>query len=136
MAPASSLELSFPAEVPYELEPKQMHAGVLSARTDMHDDFMLRWVTNLDPATKRTYATATLLHPCFKTYDFIDAFDFIPKSDKAWALQELSTEWKFLWKPKPAAPDPTAAPAAPDSAAPAVAPAAAPAPAGPSSDHL
>ena len=58
----------------------------------MHANWMLRWVTNLDPAVKRVYAIATQLHPCFKTYDFIDGFDFIPESDKAWALQELRTE--------------------------------------------
>ncbi|KAL1511652.1 hypothetical protein AB1Y20_004942 [Prymnesium parvum] len=47
---------------------------------------------------KRTLAIATLLHPSFKSYDFIDGLSFIAQSDKAWALRELRTEWKFLWK--------------------------------------
>ena len=67
----------------------------------MHKDWVSRWITNLDPEVKRTYAIATLLHPCFKSYDFIDDFDFIDDSDKKWALGELRTEWKFQWKPKP-----------------------------------
>jgi hypothetical protein len=42
-----------------------------------------------------------LLHPCFKAYDFIDGFDLIDQSDKAWALRELRTEWSAVWKPRP-----------------------------------
>ena len=65
----------------------------------MYDDWVSRWITNLDPAVKRTYAIATLLHPCFKLYEFIDDFDLIPQSDKVWALRELRTEWSTVWKP-------------------------------------
>ena len=107
MAPESALELSFPAVQAYSLEPSEMHAGVLEARTAMHADFVSRWITNLPDETKRTYAIATLLHPCFKSYDFIDEYNFIPSSDKAWALSELRTEWSTVWKPRPE-PDETA----------------------------
>ena len=127
MDSTAPLQLAFPDELPYELEPKDMHPGVLAARTAMHDDWMMRWITTLDPAVKRVYAISTLLHPCFKTYDFIDSFDFIPQSDKEWALQELRTEWKYMWKPKPEAPAVEPAATEPAAAAPATAPAAAPA---------
>lgn len=101
MAPTMPLTLSFPGETAYELASKDIHPGVLKARTEMYDDFESRWVTNIDPKVKRTYAIATLLHPCFKTYDFIDDFDLIPQSDKAWALSELRFEWATVWKPRP-----------------------------------
>eukprot|EP00966_Prymnesium_polylepis_P289306 6682894-Prymnesium_polylepis.1 len=79
---------------------------------------------------------STLLHPCFKDYSFIDEYDFIDASDKAWALQELRSEWKFKWKPAATAgtssdPPPTVAdpPAnSPTATAPAPAPAPEPAP--------
>jgi hypothetical protein len=64
-------------------------------------------MTNLDLETKRTYAIATLLHPCFKTYDFIDDLSIIPASDKEWALRELRTEWATVWKAKAAPADAT-----------------------------
>ncbi|KAL1519171.1 hypothetical protein AB1Y20_003431 [Prymnesium parvum] len=35
--------------VGYELLPTEMHAGVLAARTAMYDDWVSRWVTNIDP---------------------------------------------------------------------------------------
>ena len=89
MAPDSALRLDFVGEQAYTLEPKDMHAGVLEARTAMYDDWVLRWISNIDPMVKRTYAISTLLHPCFKKYDFIDDFDLIPQSDKEWALREL-----------------------------------------------
>ena len=47
------------------------------------------WIINIDPHAKRIYAIATLLHPAFKHYDFIDDFDLVPATDKAWALNEL-----------------------------------------------
>eukprot|EP00966_Prymnesium_polylepis_P234856 5432228-Prymnesium_polylepis.1 len=92
MGPTSPLALDFVGETDYTLEPKDMHPGVLEARTAMYNDWVSRWVTNIDPVVKRTYAIATLLHPCFKTYDFIDGFDLIPQSDKEWALRELRNE--------------------------------------------
>lgn len=101
LAPDSPLKLYFPGEVGYELLPTEMHAGVLAARTAMYDDWVSRWVTNIDPEVKRIYAITTLLHPCFKTYDFIDDFDLVQPSDKAWALAELRCEWKTAWKPQP-----------------------------------
>eukprot|EP00966_Prymnesium_polylepis_P170657 3945023-Prymnesium_polylepis.1 len=102
MGPEQPLTMDFTGEAAYELVVKDMHPGVLEARTDMYNDFVARWITNIDPMVKRTYAIATLLHPCFKTYDFIDSFDLIPKSDKAWALRELRCEWAASWKPRPA----------------------------------
>ena len=36
-----------------------------------------------------------------KNYGFIDRFDFVPTPDKAWALRELRTEWRSVWKLKP-----------------------------------
>ena len=48
-----------------------------------------------------TMFASRLLHPCFKAYDFIDGFDLIDQSDKAWALRELRTEWSAVWKPRP-----------------------------------
>ena len=54
---------------------------------------------------KRTLAIATLLHPCFKSYDFIESFDLIDESDKEWARRELRTEWSTVWKPRPPADD-------------------------------
>ena len=101
MAPESALTLAFPGSTAYDLEPDEMHSSVLEARTAMYDDWVLRWITNLPLETKRTYAIATLLHPCFKSYDFIDGFDLIPSTDKAWALRELRTEWSTVWKPRP-----------------------------------
>ena len=47
----------------------------------MYDDWVRRWITNLAPEAKRTYAS--LLHLCFKTYDFVDNMELIPESDKA-----------------------------------------------------
>lgn len=99
MAPDAPLELSFPGEVSYTLEPADMHAGVLKARTEMHSDWVSRWITNLDPEAKRTYALATLLHPYFKTYHFVEDFRLLPESEKAWALRELRSEWATTWKP-------------------------------------
>jgi hypothetical protein len=101
MGPDVALSLDFVGETKCTLEPKDMHPGVLEARTNMCNDWVSRWITNIDPNVKRTYAIATLLHPCFKTYDFIDGFDLIPQSDKAWALRELRTEWLTVWKPRP-----------------------------------
>lgn len=101
MSPSSPLTIAFPDEVEYELEPEEMHPGVLEARTAMYNDWVTRWITNLDPEAKRIYAIATLMHPCFKEYDFIDDFDLIPKSDKAWAIRELRNEWRTAWKPGP-----------------------------------
>ena len=104
MGPDKALVMNFPEqEAAYELEPKEMHDGVLEARTDMYDDWVTRWITNIDPEVKRTYAIATLLHPYFKDYDFIDDFALIPPSDKAWALRELRSEWATVWKPRPPA---------------------------------
>lgn len=127
MGPDAPLVMNFPEqEAAYELEPKEMHDGVLAARTDMYDDWVTRWITNIDPEVKRTYAIATLLHPSFKDYEFIDDFALIPQSDKAWALRELRSEWATVWKPrKPAveeagpseAPQPEATVAAPTAAA-------------------
>ena len=81
----------------------------------MYDDWVRRWITNLAPEAKRTYAIASLLHPCFKTYDFVDNMELIPESDKAWALRELRTEWATVWKQTPTlapAPAPTPSDAA------------------------
>ncbi|KAL1527815.1 hypothetical protein AB1Y20_009198 [Prymnesium parvum] len=66
----------------------------------MQIDWLKRWVVNLEPSVKRVYALATLLHPGFKTYDFIEGLEFIPATDKDWALRELRSEWKFVWKVK------------------------------------
>ena len=96
MAPETALTLAFPGTPSIELEPEDMHQGVLAARTAMHDDWVSRWITNLPDETKRTYAIATLLHPYFKDYSFIDGFDMIPSSDKEWALRELRTEWSTV----------------------------------------
>ena len=74
-----------------------MDSGVHAARTEMYHDFMSRWELSLDPGVKRVHAIASLLHPGFKDYDFIDGLDFIPASDKAWALRELRTEWRHVW---------------------------------------
>ena len=123
MAPETALTLAFPGTPSIELEPEDMHQGVLAARTAMHDDWVSRWITNLPDETKRTYAIATLLHPYFKDYSFIDGFDMIPSSDKEWALRELRTEWSTVWKPKAA--EPTTTDGAP---APAPTPETAPAP--------
>ena len=112
MAPKQPLDLNFQGQAAYELKPEEMHPGVLAARTEMYDDWVLRWITNLDPEVKRTYAIASLLHPCFKTYDFIDGLDLIPQGDKALALRELRTEWTTVWKPPPKATEPAAAAAA------------------------
>lgn len=100
LSPSSPLQLHFPGEAPYELTPAEMHPPVLAARTLMHMDWMERWVDQLDRAVKRTLAIATLLHPSFKEYDFIDDLDFIPAGDKSWALRELRNEWLFVWKLK------------------------------------
>ena len=61
MMPEAPLVLNFAGQTPYELEPNEMHPGVLEARTEMFDDWVKRWITNLDPEVKRTYAIATLL---------------------------------------------------------------------------
>eukprot|EP00966_Prymnesium_polylepis_P108900 2520566-Prymnesium_polylepis.1 len=110
LGPEVALQLNFQGETEYELETKDMHPGVLQARTDMYDDWVSRWITNLDPTVKRTYAIATLLHPCFKTYEFIDDFELIPASDKEWALRELRNEWATVWKPRPQPPSAANAP--------------------------
>ena len=72
--PTEPLTLSFPGVDDYELKPDEMHAGVLEARTAFHNDVKRRYVTEIDPAHKRTNAIATLLHPCFKDYDFINDY--------------------------------------------------------------
>ena len=120
VAPTSPLILSFQGQAPYELAPNEMHPGVLKARTAMYDDWVRRWITNLTAEVKRTYAIASLLHPCFKAYDFVDGLALIPAGDKAWALRELRTEWATVWKlsqPFPASaplpPPPPPAPLAP-----------------------
>ena len=127
--PSEPLALSFPGVDAYELQPDEMHAGVLNARTNLHNDLLRRFVTELDPVFKRTYAIATLLHPWFKDYSFIDEYSFIDQSDRVWAFRELETEWKFKWKPKPisapgsSADPPTASPQGTATPAPASAPA-------------
>jgi hypothetical protein len=123
MAPETALTCSFQGAPSYDLEPSEMHKGVLEARTDMHTDWVSRWITNLPPETKRTYAIATLLHPCFKSYDFIDEYAFITSADKAWALRELRTEWATVWKTKPEAAAGPSSANAPVADAPADAPA-------------
>ena len=100
MGPDKALIMDFPQQEAYELEPKEMHDGVHEARTDMYNNWVVRWITNIDPEVKRTYAMATLLHPYFKAYDFIDEFDLIPQSDRMWALRELRSEWATVWKPR------------------------------------
>ena len=126
LAPTSPLILSFQGQAPYELAPNEMHPGVLKARTAMYDDWVRRWITNLTAEVKRTYAIASLLHPCFKAYDFVDGLALIPAGDKAWALRELRTEWATVWKLSQ--PFPASAPApAPTSAGPSDAAAADPA---------
>ena len=115
--PQAQLDLSFPGVAAYSLQPNEIHKGVLAARTALYTDTLRRFVTDIDPAHKRVYAIATLLHPCFKDYSFIDAYDFIDVSDKAWALQELSSEWKFQWKPKPKPPSAAGSSADPPAAA-------------------
>ena len=129
--PTVPLSCNFDGQQAFELTPDEMHPGVLQARTEMYDDFVSRWITNINPEVKRTYAIATLLHPCFKTYDFIDGFDLIPQSDKAWALRELRTEWATNWKSKHVEPTPDGAtpdsgPSTSAAAAPVAVPAAAP----------
>ena len=108
MAPEAHLTLAFPGEEEFELEPDEMHPGVLEARTAMHKDWVCRWITDLDPEVKRIYAMAALLHPCFKSYNFIDDFELILPTDKDWALQELRSEWATVWKPRPLAAKATA----------------------------
>ena len=118
MSPTAPLILSFQGQAEYELTPEEMHPGVLKARTAMYDDWVRRWITNLAPEVKRTYAIASLLHPCFKTYDFVDNMELIPASDKAWALRELRMEWATVWKQRPTpAPAPAPTPAGPSDAA-------------------
>ena len=63
----------------------------------MYHGFMSRWDLSLDQGVKRVYVIASLLNPGCKDYDFIDGLDFIPASDKAWALRELRTEWRHVW---------------------------------------
>ena len=47
-----------------------------------------RFVTEIDPAHKRTYAIAMRLHPCFKNGLDEDAHDFIDAAaDNVWSLQ-------------------------------------------------
>jgi len=118
---SSVLSCSFSGADPYELQPDEMHSGVLEARTALHDDLFRRWITKLPPETKKVYAIATLLHPCFKDYSFIDEYAFVSAADKPWALSELRNEWRINWKNKPLrmpAPEVAAAPA-PASPAPA-----------------
>ena len=74
-----------------------MDSGVHAARTEMYHGFMSRWELSLVPGVKRVCVIASLLHPGFKDCDFIDGLDFIPASDKAWALRELRTEWRHVW---------------------------------------
>ncbi|KAL1514647.1 hypothetical protein AB1Y20_003739 [Prymnesium parvum] len=97
MTADANLVLAFQGERPYELQPDEMHAGVLAARTLMFQDFKCRWIDNLKDDAKRVYAISTLLHPCFKSYSFIEDLSFIPAADKRWALKELRTEWQFSW---------------------------------------
>ena len=103
-AVAAPLLCSFVNVDDYELSPSEMDPGVLNARTELYDNMVLRWVTNLDPKIKRIYAIATQLHPAFKDYSFIDGLSFVAASDKAWALAELKSEWKYNWKIKPLKP--------------------------------
>ena len=101
LSPSMPLHLSFPCMAAYELEPEAMDTGVREARTTMWDDMVRRWITQLPLETKRTYAIATLLHPCFKKYDFIDAYpSLVQSSEKQWAIRELRTEWLTVWKPQ------------------------------------
>lgn len=109
MADDAPLEFSFRGQLPYELEPSELHPSVRQARSAMYADWISRWVTNLDMASKRIYAIATLLHPGFKSYDFVDHLNFVPSSDKTWALRELRTEWEFQWKRMNSADDQSAA---------------------------
>ena len=44
MAPASPLDCTFAGADAYQLQPDEMHAGVLAARTDMYNDMYRRWV--------------------------------------------------------------------------------------------
>ena len=48
--PSEPLALSFPGVDAYELQPDEMHAGVLNARTNLHNDLLRRFVTRLDAA--------------------------------------------------------------------------------------
>lgn len=96
-SPGTSLLFSFPGSREYELLPHEMHQGVLAARTALHEDLLDRWVTKLDCNVKRTFAIASLLHPFFKDYAFIEGLSFIPAGEKAWALKELRTDWEYVW---------------------------------------
>lgn len=94
LKPDAPLICDFPGEEKYQLLPHEMHSGVLAARTKLHADLVSRFITNLDENSKRQYAIATLLHPCFKEYLFLGASD----AEKTWALSELLTEWRTYWK--------------------------------------
>jgi len=66
----------------------------------MYRDWMRRWITELPQEVKRTYMIATLLHPCFKTYNFIEGWcALIPATVKVLAVGELRIEWATVWKP-------------------------------------
>eukprot|EP00967_Tisochrysis_lutea_P038977 scaffold46765_cov39-Tisochrysis_lutea.AAC.1 len=99
LAPHTPLKVSFCNATPYDLAPGQLEAGVMEARTLLYDDFKRRWVSQLPFETKRTYAIAIMLHPCFKHFDFVDEYTFTLASDKAWAKRELMTEWLAAYKP-------------------------------------
>lgn len=66
LAADAPLILAFPGKPEYELEPEEMHPGVLEARTKMYHDWVARWISNLPSEVKRIYAIATMLHPYLK----------------------------------------------------------------------
>jgi hypothetical protein len=105
--PAAPLIFDFPGmATPTQITAGEMIPGVLDARTDFHEDWVDRFVTNLDPVAKRQYAIATLFHPYFKAYDFVGS----TAQEKMWALSEMRNEWLFTWKPKATAAETATAP--------------------------
>lgn len=77
MSPEATFTFTFLGQNTYELKSKEMHGGVLAARTAMYGDLVSYWISNLAHETKRTYAIATLLHRCFKNYYFVDGLQCI-----------------------------------------------------------
>lgn len=94
LQPSASLKCCFAGEDPYQLQPHEIDKDVLSARDTLHSDLVSRFITNIDQTSKRQYAIAALLHPCFKEYTFPGASD----EERRWALVELNTEWRHHWK--------------------------------------
>lgn len=77
------------------LSPANMHDEVRVARTAMHEDYMRRWVNELNRETLRVLCVCTMLDPRFKSWKFPGVYSHLREE----AVKHVTSEWKINWAP-------------------------------------